>query len=123
VTNTPTITLTPTITCTPTPTGSATITPVIDDGLNVLCNRFDPDQGEMAKIYFRLTAPSRATLTIYNLAGERVAVLFDGMAGTQNYYLDWDGTNRNDQPVASGLYLVVLSTPSGHSFRKVVVIH
>jgi hypothetical protein len=44
-------------------------------------------------------------LTIYNVLGQRLATLADGVLSTGTYSFVWNGTDATGAPVASGLYL------------------
>jgi hypothetical protein len=59
-------------------------------------------------VNFALPKDSRVTLDIYNILGQKVKTLVDGMmtAGYKN--VEWDGTDVNGQGVSSGVYLYKL---------------
>jgi hypothetical protein len=106
----------------PTPTFTPTHVPVAGNGLTVLNNMFKPRKGETAEIRYYLPEAGRVTLSVFDMVGERVAVLWDGLEEKGDHSVNWDGKNRNGLPVASGLYLAVLSTPQGDTMKKVGVV-
>ncbi|MFC1511894.1 S8 family peptidase [Candidatus Latescibacterota bacterium] len=57
---------------------------------------------------------------VYNLLGQKVRTLPLSPAGEPHYSLFWDGTDDNGLPVASGAYLIVISTPQGSRTTKTV---
>lgn len=61
-------------------------------------------------IYCDYPDPNPLNLSIYTLTGELIR-RFDASSFT-NKKVYWDGCNLKGQPVASGVYLVVLKTPS-----------
>lgn len=74
-------------------------TPARPDGLDlepVWPNPFNPQ----ARIAFVLDRPARAEVAIFNLAGERVAVLHQGPLAGGRHEMVWNGAGQ-----ASGLYL------------------
>lgn len=70
-----------------------------------------------ATIDVTLDQPGKVELSIHTLAGERLWELVTNAAGTgaQTYF--WDGRNQLGQPVAGGLYLLLIKTTS---FQDVV---
>ena len=54
--------------------------------------------------------------------GRRVKTLHDGMLGAGQHDFVWDGTDTQGQPVASGIYLAVVSGQAeSHSQRMVML--
>jgi predicted phosphodiesterase len=62
-------------------------------------------------ISFNLTGeiPRQTSLVIYNIAGQKITTLADGLLMPGNHSFRWDGTDRLGHPVASGLYFCRLS--------------
>lgn len=60
---------------------------------------------------------------VYNAMGQRIRTLrLDGSGFGDQFELLWDGTNDAGQPVASGVYFVVVTTPTGrHTIALTVV--
>jgi hypothetical protein len=66
---------------------------------------------------------SEIHLTIYNILGAEVRTLFAGPVDAGRYWFRWDGTGNNGNPVASGIYLVRMTTSRGLTFvRKMALI-
>ncbi|MBI5471778.1 MAG: T9SS type A sorting domain-containing protein [Ignavibacteriae bacterium] len=66
--------------------------------------------------------PPNARVRVFNLAGELIRSLDNAAAGG-NTTLDWDLTNRNELPVASGIYIVHVEADGlGSKILKVAVI-
>lgn len=64
---------------------------------------------------------SEAAIRIYTLSGELVKVLnysYTGGAEQQN----WDGTNTNNEPVASGVYLYYIQNAKEHTSGKLIIV-
>jgi hypothetical protein len=69
----------------------------------------------------RLDDDENGRLEIYDVRGALIRLLYEGeMAGGSTTWM-WDGTDRNDRPVAPGVYFVRLQTISQIDHRAVVV--
>jgi hypothetical protein len=101
-----------------------TATPEVPTGdLSVGFNVAAPPTASVP-IRFNARLASRAALHIHNSAGERVRTLYEGeVAAGQTVLLDWDLRNRDGDRVASGLYVIHLSIPSGPRTARLLVVH
>jgi subtilisin family serine protease len=81
-------------------------------------NPFNPE----TKINFSLARPARARLLIYNLLGQRVALVFDGSAAAGRYEVLWDGKDEQGRSVASGVYFYRLEVADQAQTRKMVLL-
>ncbi len=77
-------------------------------GLNAP-NPFNPS----TRISYDVPQTSRIRLTIYNLLGQEVVVLVDGVQAVGRYTVDWHGANTQGHSVASGVYLYRLTSETG----------
>lgn len=62
-----------------------------------------------------------AKVEIYNVRGQLVKTLFNGVKDKGNFTLQWDGTDEFGRKQPSGVYLIKMDTASGKSVRKVVL--
>jgi hypothetical protein len=67
-------------------------------------NPFNPT----TSIPFALPTESKVKIEVFNLLGQRVAVLEDGIMQAGNYKAIWDGRSSSNIPVASGIYILTL---------------
>ncbi len=81
-------------------------------------NPFNP----VTEIGFALPAPMHVTLTVYDIAGHRVAVLAEGMYPAGEHAVTWDGTAGTGDPAASGIYFYELRTPRNTMVRKMALL-
>lgn len=81
-------------------------------------NPFNPE----TDIRFSLKQNSDVELNIYNLKGQKVKTLHKGMLDKGKHQLKWKGTDDNDKPVTSGVYLYRLSSGSSQQTRKMVLL-
>ena len=117
----------------PTPGASNATTSVEDIGQesNALTFRLgqnypNPFNGETT-IPYQLAEATEVELGIINALGQQVATLAVGHQPAGNYQVHWNGTDKNQQVVASGLYFVYLKTQKSASstvlqVRKLLVI-
>ncbi|MFQ5769805.1 MAG: T9SS type A sorting domain-containing protein, partial [bacterium] len=67
-------------------------------------NPFNPS----TTIQFELPTQSHVQLSIYNLLGQRIAILVDEIRAAGVYKIQWRGRDNLGHPVSSGVYLVRL---------------
>ncbi len=73
-------------------------------------------------IQYSLSQDAQVHIAIYNILGRQVKVLVDEIQGRNNYEIFWDGTNRNNQQVASGIYLYRMQSGDVTELRKMVLV-
>ncbi len=61
---------------------------------------------------------AHVNVRIYNIVGEEVAVLHDGPLEAGKYWMTWDSRNEGGRTVATGVYLVRLTTDAGFTATK-----
>jgi len=74
------------------------------------------------RINYTVPYPSHVSLKIYNVAGELVQTLVDSKEDAGSKSMVWDGRDRKDARVSSGIYFVCLATPAHTLTQKVVSI-
>jgi hypothetical protein len=75
---------------------------------------------QSATVMFRVTQPSRATVTIFTPAGELVRKLSQYCDAEGWCQVQWDGRNRSGQEVADGIYLYQVDA-GGQAFQGKMV--
>ena len=80
-------------------------------------NPFNPS----TKIIFSLPESGHATLTIYNLAGQKVRTLADEPMAAGNHNMFWNGRDDAGQRVSAGVYLACLKAGSAVATRKMML--
>ena len=77
---------------------------------------------------YRLDAPGRVTLKIYDITGQEVITLIDDYQGAGEQKIDWDVKGSNGLLTPSGTYLYELNvvtsgnTQSNYNLRNIMVI-
>ena len=62
-------------------------------------------------------------LSVYNLAGQQVAMLVEGVRQTGSYSINWDGRDDSGRALASGIYFYQLRTEVGQKeVRKLLLL-
>ncbi len=81
-------------------------------------NPFNPE----TRIPVRLTKPSAVSLTIFNVAGERIKTLFGGFLASGAYDFRWDSRDNTGKPVSTGLYIYRINCGGILQERKMMLI-
>ena len=76
-------------------------------------NPFNP----VTRIKYQLPEVCHVTLEVYNLAGQKVATLVDGLQEAGTWAVPWDATG-----IASGVYFYRLSTDGATATRRMVIL-
>ena len=90
------------------------VVPVIKNHPNPLNN--------YTRFEYNVSKPSKVTLTIYNLLGQKVRVLRDGNENTGKKIVDWDGTDNYRHELSSGTYVYVLEIGKQRFSRKLLIL-
>ncbi|VAX27070.1 hypothetical protein MNBD_IGNAVI01-2948 [hydrothermal vent metagenome] len=61
-------------------------------------------------------------LTIFDILGHKIATLVNEQQGPGNYQVKWNGKDKNDKEVASGIYLYRLKAGSFISTKKMMLL-
>jgi hypothetical protein len=81
-------------------------------------NPFNPN----TNIQFNLPVESQASLKIFNVKGQLITTLFDGIAQAGSHTIEWNGTDSKNQTVSSGLYFYRLETKSRTIMNKMMLL-
>ncbi|MEW6752730.1 MAG: FlgD immunoglobulin-like domain containing protein [Candidatus Latescibacterota bacterium] len=73
-------------------------------------------------IPYRLAAAEHVRLTLYDLAGQRVRVLVDGLQAAGPHAVTWDGNDPAGRAVGSGVYLCRLTLAHETQVRRLAVL-
>ncbi|UCD63496.1 MAG: T9SS type A sorting domain-containing protein [Candidatus Zixiibacteriota bacterium] len=73
-------------------------------------------------ISFELPRRGRVNLTVYNILGQRVAVLVDETMPAGSHSVAWDGRNESGHTAASGVYFYRLLAGDHTDSRKMVLV-
>ncbi|MCH7732068.1 MAG: T9SS type A sorting domain-containing protein, partial [Candidatus Marinimicrobia bacterium] len=73
-------------------------------------------------IEFAIPHTGWINLTIYNLLGQKVRTLANGIHEQGRYRIIWDGRNELDQSVSSGMYIYSLMTDKTRITKKMLLL-
>ena len=93
----------------------------LPDGGRLQQNVPNPFNSQTVISWFQLEA-GPASLEVYTLTGQRVAVLIRGPHKAGLHRLAWDGRDDQGRPAASGVYVYRLVTPAGAQTRKLTLL-
>ncbi|MFH2048622.1 MAG: T9SS type A sorting domain-containing protein [bacterium] len=96
--------------------------PVIIPSGIVLSQNYPNPFNNGTTIQYSLSYDAHVKIAIYNVLGRQVKVLVDEFKTRNNYEIFWDGTNKNNQKVASGVYLYRMQVGDDTELRKMVFV-
>lgn len=100
------------------PLPPATIPTVGPRILGTAPNPFNPT----VRIAFGIARPGPVRVTVHDLAGRRVATLVDEPLAVGEHGCGWRGLDASGREVASGGYVLRITTPDGADHRKVTLV-
>ena len=77
-------------------------------------------KGQKLSIAVDVADPGPVKVKAFNLAGELVFVIADQSFGNGRTIITWDGRNANGDPVAAGVYFILIEAPGGLQKRFLV---
>ena len=81
-------------------------------------NPFNP----LTKIEFALERPDNVDISVFDIAGRRIASLHHGELGAGEHHVTWNGKTDSGLPVSAGQYRYVLRTATGQVSRSMVLL-
>ncbi|HNX00693.1 MAG TPA: right-handed parallel beta-helix repeat-containing protein, partial [Candidatus Cloacimonadota bacterium] len=76
----------------------------------------------LLKIHFELNGIKPVNISIYNLRGQKVRTIHDGILSKGVKELTWDGKDNEGNRTASGIYFIKMNTDKVTEVQKIVVI-
>jgi hypothetical protein len=81
-------------------------------------NPFNP----VTTIRYGIPQPGQVKLILYNILGQRVATLIDGVREAGYHHVMWDGRDHNGIFCSAGIYFYRLDAGEFHGSRKMVLL-
>ena len=94
---------------------------VVPEAFALLANHPNPFNGRTT-IRFDLAEPDDVQLAVFNLAGQRVAVLASGARTEGAYEFLWDGRGDDGHQLATGVYVAQLKAGARAERRKLLLL-
>lgn len=79
-------------------------------------NPFNPE----TQITFDLPKPEQVEVTVFDLRGQRIALLKSGICQQGQHTITWNGTDNLGRAVASGMYIIVLRAGKYRAQQKAI---
>lgn len=104
--------------------GQGSVTSVEGDGTSTIPNEVELEQNypnpfnPTTVIRYRLPVSGTVSLRVFNMLGQLVTTLADGVQPAGQNEVQWDATDQNGNPVASGVYVYLLETGQQRIVRK-----
>ena len=73
-------------------------------------------------IEYQLPRQSEVSLSVFNMMGQKVRTLMEGVQPAGLYQVTWDGTNETGNPVSAGIYIYRIKTALESKVRKMALI-
>jgi len=80
-------------------------------------NPFNP----VTTVKISIDLPQQLTVRVFDITGRRLKTLIDSHLSADEYTIAWDGTNRNNLPVASGVYFLQIKSHELNSIQKLLL--
>jgi hypothetical protein len=88
---------------------------------HLLQNYPNPFNAE-TRIEYALPHAAPCFLAVYNIHGQRIRILFDGLMNAGSHAVRWDGTDKAGEPVPSGIYIIHLQTANQKKSIKCLMV-
>jgi hypothetical protein len=90
--------------------------------VTITSNVINPNQGDRATLNYVLDDASMVRINVFNVAGDLIDILESSRKEAGEHSTTWDGTNRQGQPVARGIYFIRVMADGLDEYRKVMVV-
>jgi len=87
-----------------------------------LAENFPNPFGNITNIQFALKNPSKVTIEVYNILGQKVNTITEDGLPAGIHSVQWDGKDAFGHPVANGVYFYRMNTDEFHQTRKMILI-
>ena len=81
-------------------------------------NPFNPT----TEIYYQIAESAYTKISVYNIKGQQVRTLVNEIKTPGSHRINWDGLDKNNRRVNSGVYFYSLETSDHKSARKMILI-
>ena len=85
-------------------------------------NVFNPTREDRMALRFKLSSRRTARLDLYDLSGQHITRIAEGVFEPDWNTYFWDGRTETGQEVGSGVYIVLLRSGEFESWKKVIIV-
>jgi hypothetical protein len=90
--------------------------------VSIRSNILRPTRGETTTIVFDLDTATGVKISVYDLAGDRVNVIYDQSGSPGLNEVEWDGKNARGRNVVPGVYFITVVIDKRRSVLKALVV-
>ena len=101
--------------------GSVNQNEIMPQNINLYNNYPNPFNNK-TQIKYSVRIPSEIRLSIYNTIGKEIKILSKGVKLQGDYIVKWDGTDKNDDKVTTGVYFVILKSDRYRLCNKLLLL-
>ena len=83
---------------------------------------YDQQRSASLKLSFALAETGKVKISVYNIRGQKVKELTNGVMEKGSYEITWDMKNKNGRPVSSGIYFLKMTAPEYLERRKFIIL-
>ena len=76
----------------------------------------------VTRLRYAVPGDDRTVLEVYDINGQRVALLLDATQAAGSHSILWNGRDHNGTPTSSGVYFIRLRSGDYSEIRKIIVI-
>ncbi|MEW6686880.1 MAG: FlgD immunoglobulin-like domain containing protein [Candidatus Edwardsbacteria bacterium] len=101
------------------------VSEITDDYLPEMFDIFEPYPNpcyNSCHIRYELSKRAQVKLAVYNVLGQRVKMLVNGLQQRGNHRFNWDCYNESGQPIASSIYFCCLMAGNFVKIKKIMLI-
>lgn len=73
-------------------------------------------------IQFDVPKTDKVQINIYNISGEYIKSLVNGIISPGTYSLNWNGKDKNGLPLPSGIYFIQMKAPDYQNTRQILLL-
>lgn len=92
-----------------------------EQNYNILEQNYPNPFSEETNFKYELRNSSKVVFNVYNLYGQKVAVLVDEYQASGLKTIKWNGTNSNGEKLKAGIYIYELQTDLGRFSNRMVI--
>ncbi len=81
-------------------------------------NPFNPE----THLRYQMPKPGQVRISIFDIRGRLIRILLEGHQNAGVHTAVWDGRDEGDEPVPSGLYIVVMEAGSFRAQKKMILV-
>ena len=96
-----------------------------DDGIPEtfkLCQNYPNPFNSATMIDFQLPSASQVKMDIYNINGRLVNTLVDSFTESGYHQVEWNGRDREGNPLSSGIYFYTIEADNFHQVKKMILL-